>query len=716
MKKIYILIVLILSATASFSQKGVEMLPNGLVVPRLTTAQRDSLTPQQGQIIFNKTTNLVEFFTGSSWSQTSGSGGGGGSVDLSNYVTLNTAQTISGAKSFNKDIIISTLQIGNRADTTNIQIGRNNLLNNVLPIAGGSYGRRMIAIGNNTLRNNLYSNENLAIGHDALKQNNNGGYNIAIGNQVLEKNTNSTVPFSNTPGPPPPIDKSGTHNTAIGYKSMAVNISGYENTALGSFSLGNLKVGNGNISIGYNAHTGDSTSNNISIGNSAGSISNKNNNLAIGSFALGASTDAGSNIGIGSSALYANNGENNVALGNGAIRGIITSESTKGSLNIAIGTNSLTRLKSGNSNVSIGNFSLQTNENANRNISIGDSSLMNSTTSNNLAIGFKSLNSNIAGVNNIGIGNEALFSNTGSNNTSVGFQTLKSNTANSNTAFGYQTLLENTSGTLNNAFGAWALKVNTTGQRNAAFGYNSLAVNTTGSFNTAVGSLALDANVDGGNNTGLGYTALGANISGGNNTAVGYNALSTNTTGSNNTALGYGANVSTAALSNATVIGYNASVNASNKVRIGNSSVTVIEGQVAWSNPSDRRLKENILYTNRLGLDFIKGLKTTSYNYISDNTKTRHDGFIAQDVERLMRELNIPFSGLKKSDDGTYSLAYSDFVMPLVNAVQEQQKVIEELLTKISNLEKRNIEVIQKVQAFLQKSEKDDKFSKIDDK
>lgn len=33
-------------------------------------------------------------------------------------------------------------------------------------------------------------------------------------------------------------------------------------------------------------------------------------------------------------------------------------------------------------------------------------------------------------------------------------------------------------------------------------------------------------------------------------------------------------------------------------------------------------------------------------------------------------QMYVPFSGLKKSDDGTYSLAYPDFVMPLVNAVK----------------------------------------------
>ena len=147
-------------------------------------------------------------------------------------------------------------------------------------------------------------------------------------------------------------------------------------------------------------------------------------------------------------------------------------------------------------------------------------------------------------------------------------------------------------------------------------------------------------------------------------------------------------------------LGADAKVNTSNKVRIGNTNISVIEGQVAWSNPSDRRLKESIVYTSRLGLDFINGLKTVSYNYIADKNNTRYDGFIAQDIEKLMTDLNIPFSGLKKSDDGMLSLAYSGFVMPLVNAIQEQQKEIESLKEELSKTE-GILESLEKLEAMI---------------
>ena len=66
--------------------------------------------------------------------------------------------------------------------------------------------------------------------------------------------------------------------------------------------------------------------------------------------------------------------------------------------------------------------------------------------------------------------------------------------------------------------------------------------------------------------------------------------------------------VSSGALTNATAIGANAVVNASYKVRIGDAFVTVIEGQIAFSPTSDRRLMEEINPVS-LGKDFVNDLK-----------------------------------------------------------------------------------------------------------
>ena len=101
-----------------------------------------------------------------------------------------------------------------------------------------------------------------------------------------------------------------------------------------------------------------------------------------------------------------------------------------------------------------------------------------------------------------------------------------------------------------------------------------------------------------------------------------------------------------------------------------------------------------------MGLDFINKLQPVTYNYISDNTKVKHDGFIAQDIEAVLNALNLPFSGLKKSSDGMYSLAYSDFVMPLVNAVKEQQNIIADLVKKNETYESQILKLSNKNETY----------------
>ena len=109
------------------------------------------------------------------------------------------------------------------------------------------------------------------------------------------------------------------------------------------------------------------------------------------------------------------------------------------------------------------------------------------------------------------------------------------------------------------------------------------------------------------------------------------------------------------------------------------------------SNPnvnSDRNLK-NTIATSDLGLDFINKLNPVSYKY---NGKTRtHYGLIAQEIETVLNTINKPttdFAGFCKDEvdeDGnaitpTYGLRYSEFISPIIKAIQE-------LSTKVAALE-----------------------------
>jgi trimeric autotransporter adhesin len=219
-------------------------------------------------------------------------------------------------------------------------------------------------------------------------------------------------------------------------------------------------------------------------------------------------------------------------------------------------------------------------------------------------------------------------------NTSLGTGALQNNTTGSfNTAIGLSALFSNSTGSLNTANGVQALFSNTTGDNNTASGVNALLSNTTGNSNTANGLSALSSNTTGDNNTASGVNALLSNSTGNENTAGGFLALQDNTTGIFNTAIGFGANVFFGNLTNATAIGNSAIVDASNKIRLGNTDVTVIEGQVPFTAVSDKSKKENFQPVDgEEVLGKIRGFELSSWNFIGHDPKEfRHYGPMAQD-------------------------------------------------------------------------------------
>ena len=238
---------------------------------------------------------------------------------------------------------------------------------------------------------------------------------------------------------------------------------------------------------------------------------------------------------------------------------------------------------------------------------------------------------------------------------------------------------------------------NTTGNENTALGYQAHIANTTGIQNTAVGF----------------HTLYGTTQSWGN-TAVGWQAGATYNNGYYNTFLGSETDASAADIFNSTAIGRGAIVTAASQVRVGNSFVNSIGGFANWSNISDGRFKKN-LKDDVSGLPFIMKLHPVTYNLdvttlneklhegkkialtqsdaklIAAREKFRYSGFVAQDVEKAAKEIGYDFSGVDapKNDKDVYSLRYSDFVVPLVKAVQEQQQIIESQNKKIDQLQQQ---------------------------
>lgn len=306
-----------------------------------------------------------------------------------------------------------------------------------------------------------------------------------------------------------------------------------------------------------------------------------------------------------------------------------------------------------------------------------------------------------------------------------------------NIAFGTNSLQATTTGAFNYAMGNDVGTTLTTGSYNVMLGDNAMGqADPDADLNTVVGCYAGKL-ITGNWNTLMGWEA--GRHAGSDNVAVGLQAgffagvgntclgreSGSNGAGSSNCVfVGMGSTSSTLNLTNAIAIGYNRTVTANNQVRIGNTSMTSIGGQVGWSTLSDARTKKNVT-ANVHGLDFILKLRPVTYNYDmaatialnkegqrtdpkTGNTEVieptaaerqAHDaqgritytGFIAQEVEQAAREVGYDFSGVDapKNADDLYALRYAEFTVPLVKAVQEQQALIDAQQQLITDLQRR---------------------------
>lgn len=578
----------------------------------------------------------------------------------------------------NSNTCLGSLSLSfNTTGGSNTSVGASSLLSNTT-------GINNTAVGTLALFNNVFNSGSTAIGYCAMRY---WGSTTGTGNEESEC---TAVGFESLRGVSG-LNNTGMSNTAVGYKSLYSNSDGYLNTAVGVQSLYTNSSGFYNTAFGsYSLYF-----------NTSGS-----SNTALGHYALHSNTTGISNTASGILALYSNStGQANTANGGGALR-----FNTIGNYNVAIGVDALNNNTQGSWNTATGSYVLFSNTTGNNNTAAGSGSLyLNTTGSNNTSNGYTAMYKNTSGSENTAYGNGALYNNTtGFNNTANGFEALYSNTTgNWNTANGLQSLYYNSTGILNCAAGSRALYKNTIGSYNTANGYEALYNSTTGDDNVAVG-----------------YQSLYLNSTGMYNTSVGRRANYSNSTGWGITALGYAADVLSENVHNSTVIGYSGVVDASNKVRVGDNAITSIGGQVSWTSFSDGRFKKN-LSENVPGLSFINKLKPVTYtvdiltldavlkshsklndrqsdkDYILESeelaSKTTasqiiYSGFIAQEVEQTAKELGYSFSGVDapKSDNGVYGLRYAEFVVPLVKAVQEQQKIIEDLTKRIEQLERKN--------------------------
>jgi len=96
---------------------------------------------------------------------------------------------------------------------------------------------------------------------------------------------------------------------------------------------------------------------------------------------------------------------------------------------------------------------------------------------------------------------------------------------------------------------------------------------------------------------------------------------------------------------------------------------------------SDARIKENVVEISDC-ISKVQAMRGVYYNRTDFNTDVTKVGVIAQEVEAVLPELVLesPETGLK-------SVAYSELTSVLINAIKEQQEIIEDLKTRITKLE-----------------------------
>lgn len=295
-------------------------------------------------------------------------------------------------------------------------------------------------------------------------------------------------------------------------------------------------------------------------------------------------------------------------------------------------------------------------------------------------------------------GNPGLVLNNG-NNVGIGNQALQSISAGTqNTAIGSNALSSIVNGNLNIGIGLNAASTRTGSFQLIAIGDYALD----GSGGTADGSVGVGTDAlrysTGNQNTALGfragYIAPSTGLSGANNIFIGHLASTASTTIFNSIAIGYQAQANG---SNSVAIGNGAIVPASDMIRLGNGSVGVIEGQVAFTTVSDRKFKTNIQNSD-LGLDFVMRLRPVTYSMVEGHEGILYTGLIAQELEQVVDDMGVEFSGLKRpaNESDHYGVSYATLTIPLIKAVQEQQAEIDALRAENAAL-RRQVDYIMTV-------------------
>ena len=391
---------------------------------------------------------------------------------------------------------------------------------------------------------------------------------------------------------------------------------------------------------------------------------------------------------------------------NNQLSGFIDPETT--TRNNAYGNQSLPTSVIGTGNNAFGYFALGNSSVGSYNLAIGDSAAYGLVLGNfNIAIGSSTMVALTGAGSNIAIGSYALRNNLVSENMAIGREAATANASGANIlAIGAAALKRNVNGNTHYAVGNNALSSLNGGQENLAIGYNTGLSITSSSYNVLLGHYTLSSTTGSSRNTVIGHNAAVAYTATGNgdNVFVGYQSALSQTGGNGDTYVGADIDVAgNFSPNNSSALGQNVEITANNQVRIGNTNVSSIGGQVGWTTFSDARIKKNIR-EDVPGLSFIEQLKPVTYNYdlqsmkriqdgkgLTDNSgfeNIRFTGLLAQEVEAAAKKIGYDFSGIDKpaNPQTPYGIRYAELVVPMIKAMQEMKALIDKQQKEIDEL------------------------------
>jgi hypothetical protein len=538
---------------------------------------------------------------------------------------------------------------------------------------------RNVAIGDSAMGNAVSPDGNVAVGYKSLSQISNQG-NTAVGAYSLQRGENTIW------------------NTAIGFHALETDTTGSENTVIGTSAFRYNPNGIRNVSLGINTGYWSTSSNNTYIGSYAGEgasgLSTGGLNVAVGDYALLDVTSGTQNVSIGSQSSTSN---------------------TTGSGNTALG------YLAGNTNIT-GTF----NTLMGYNTDVSSSALINAA-----AIGanaFAAQNNSVVLGSISGINGAGTTASVGiGTNTPGGRLHIRRNGASGGSYIANASLLieDNTNSFIHltnpnaNENGILSGNVSTTIRSGIVFGNDStIFLRTGGNTNRMI--------INKNGYVGVGTTAiypvtqfhlyepLSANV---NLRVSSLNGswepgleLTKGSGGADWKIFNSTGNLFTLTRSTDDFVTptdyYEWGVTAyrpatDNTLSLGQlaNRWTTVYATAGAINTSDARDKENITNLN-YGLNEIMKLRPVSYTWKENPQWGKKIGFIAQEVQPILGEV-VQAGELKSknpskdADDKTSNVSsdklgiyYSDIIPVAVKAIQEQQKIIEDLKKKNEQLEK----------------------------